>query len=937
MSTALCAVFFASGVAGLVFETLWFHQTGLALGNSIHATSLVLAAFMGGLALGNAVAAAFGDRLRRPLSTYAALEVLIGVAGVALVWLLPVLTPVLAPLLRPLQGDPWALNAVRTTAAFVLMLVPSVAMGATLPLLVRTLFFNDPRFGSVLGRLYGWNTLGAVVGAISGDAFWIGWLGIRGTALCAAGLNGAVAVVALAVARWQRARSTTPDNRPLGPARPLSRRAWRLLAAAFGSGAALLALEIVWFRFLLLSVSGTALAFAVMLAVVLAGIGLGGLLGSLWLARRPGAFAHASSVALWTGIACVSTYAFFDAAPRSFGMRPALTGWEILEVAAPLMLPASALSGLLFPLLGQALHEEIASPMRAAGLLTLANTVGAMCGSLFGGFVLLPGIGIEASLAGLAASYGGTALLCLPAGWRPATRAAARTLAVSVAALALCLALFPRGAMEERFLARLVSRFVQYEPVLVREALTETIIYLRRDLFGEPYIWRLLTNSHSMSSTSTRDQRYMTLFVYWPVAVHPEVRSALLISYGLGVTARALVETDELESLDIVDISSAILETNRLLYPEAGTFPLDDPRVRVHVEDGRHFLQTTNQRFDLITGEPPPPKLAGIVNLYTREYFGLVHDRLARGGITTYWLPTKGLFESDARSIIRAFCDVFADCSLWAGAGFDWMLVGSKGGLEPIEEERLSQQFRNPKVAARMRDIGLERAEQLGALFLADAAQLGTLTADALPLEDDHPKRLRDEIPNPQEFFREFMRSERARSRFRESAFVAKLWPASLREPTLAAFDDQALLEQTISQQVGDLAKRFAALDHVLRETSLKTLAVWIAGSDAAAGRAAEAGHGAGREGLGIDFHRAVDALARRDYAQAARLFERSRHRPLAADRRELLYYEIYALCLAGRLADARSLGDKAGIGRSARPQDQAFDAFLATRFRWRS
>src|SRR5206468_8297209 len=134
-------------------------------------------------------------------------------------------------------------------------------------------------------------------------------------------------------------------------------------------------------------------------------------------------------------------------------------------------------------------------------------------------------------------------------------------------------------------------------------------------------------------------RRYMKLFVYWPVAFHPAPKKALLISYGVGSTAKALTDTRAFEQIDVVDISRDVLSMDEVVYPDPATRPLRDPRVKVYVEDGRYYLLTTDQRYDVITAEPPPPKNAGIVNLYTREYFELLHDRLAEGGVATYWLP----------------------------------------------------------------------------------------------------------------------------------------------------------------------------------------------------------------------------------------------------------------------------------------------------------
>ena len=151
-----------------------------------------------------------------------------------------------------------------------------------------------------------------------------------------------------------------------------------------------------------------------------------------------------------------------------------------------------------------------------------------------------------------------------------------------------------------------------------------------------------------MSATDVQARRYMKLYAYLPAAVHPALRRALLVSYGVGSTARALVDTASLEHIDVVDLSSDILEMSERTTATDGRSPLDDPRVEVHIEDGRWFLHTTPHRYDLITAEPPPPMLAGVVNLYTREYFSLVRDRLAEGGMVTYWLPLRALSDQYA-------------------------------------------------------------------------------------------------------------------------------------------------------------------------------------------------------------------------------------------------------------------------------------------------
>ena len=164
--------------------------------------------------------------------------------------------------------------------------------------------------------------------------------------------------------------------------------------------------------------------------------------------------------------------------------------------------------------------------------------------------------------------------------------------------------------------------------------------------------------------------------------------------------------------------------------------------MNVHVEDGRYFLQATARRYDLITAEPPPPKHAGVVNLYSAEYFALARSRLRPGGFLTYWLPVHSLEEDDSRAVVRAFCDAFPDCTLWAGTELDWMLAGSNGAASPVDEAVFRRQWDDPKVGPELRRLGIENPEQLGALFMADAEGLAAFAGSAEPLVDDRPQRL---------------------------------------------------------------------------------------------------------------------------------------------------------------------------------------------------
>jgi spermidine synthase len=894
MLLALCAIFLLSGASALVFETLWFYQAGLAFGNSVWASSLVMAGFMGGLAVGNALAARVGDRLAGPVRVYAVLEVLIAVTGVGLVMLLPQLTALLAPLLGVLHDAPWLLNPLRLVFAFALLLVPASAMGMTLPILTRALTRADDGFGHVLGRLYAWNTAGAVLGTLLAETILIGALGIRSTAYAAGALNLVAAAAAAFIAT--RMGPSEPATKRLVASNPAS--AWPWLTAAFLSGFSLLALEVVWFRFLSLFVHTSTEAFAFMLAIVLAGIASGGAVASAWLRRKHEAHAHTATVIFGAGVLCVATYAAVPWVISTMAVRPLRSAAEILRLGIPLMLPVSLLSGAIFTLLGSSLRAHLPTVVTTAGVLTLANTLGAALGAFVGGFVLLPQLGMERSFFALALLYMATgALLLLRA-------EGGRRLALIAGAAALAsLVLFPFGSMESRHVRRTLAPYGSppAEQVSMREGIVETILYIEDRVMGRPHHYRMVTNSFSMSGTPVVGRRYMKLYVYWPVAINPELKSALLISFGVGSTAKALVDTPQLESIDIVDISPEIVEMSGIVFPSEAEHPLHDPRVRLHIEDGRYFLESTDQRFDLITGEPPPPGIAGVASLYTREYFELVRERLSDGGIATYWLPLAVLTDQSALGITGAFCEAFEDCSLWHGMGPDLMLVGTRGTLKQPSSAAFSRQWQDPNVVDELVSLGFEFPEQMGALFIGDADYLRQLSRDVPPLTDDQPKRITapaSSAENQRAVFGGWFDTEAARKRFHSSPLIQRLWPPELTKGADEHFSTQ-MLNDAIGRQLSfDWAQRFSALDLVLSNSRLTSLPGWLLSSDVDMQRiAADIPSGDPAEAE-AQYHLGVRSLANRDYAAAAAHMADSARSPALYHRATAI--RIFALGMGG-------------------------------------
>ena len=773
MAVILYVVFFVSGAAALIFESLLFRQAGLTFGNSVWASSIVLASFMAGLAIGS-YAVRRAERLRKPLRLYAALEVGVGITALALVIGLPKLTSLVALLLGSFSDQPAAMNALRVALAFPLMVVPAAALGGTLPLLATAMSRTDENFGRVLGRLYGINTIGAVAGVLAAELLLVPALGVRGAAAFAALLN----VVAAAGAAMLSSGGAAP-RKDFVEWRS-DQGGWFLLAAAGLCGAILLALEVVWFRFSLLWNSGTSVAFAIMLAVVLAAIGLGGVIASVVFARFPNAErSYLALLPLVSGIVLVLSYAGFDATDASGKFSIAENPGEMLVLAARLMFPVSLLSGVMFTAIGRALESRVAgNAAGAVAALSLSNTVGAMIGALLGGFLLIPYFGMERSFFILAITSGVVALFCAASvgvGHRVWTGMAAVVFVVS-------LVFFPFGLMKSAFLPTLVRAYSDEgeQIIAAREGRTETALYLERELWGEPKYFRLFTNSHSMSATTFQSRRYMNFFADFAFFVHPKPRKALLISYGLGVTAKALTSNPHLESIDVVDISSDILELNKEVPLHRVAHPLDDRRVRVHIEDGRSFLAMTREQFDIITAEPPPPKNAGVVNLYSQEYFELAKSRLARGGVLTYWLPVYQLESREAKAIIAGFCNAFEDCTLWSGIGLEWMLVGTnaldRGGP-------FANLWQHAEYGAHMSELAFPAPELVGTTFIADAPALRDMCKGTAPLTDDFPHRVSwHNPPGVDPFYNEFSTPAANRARFAQSEWIRKVWPAALRD-----------------------------------------------------------------------------------------------------------------------------------------------------------
>ncbi len=535
-AAALSAISFGSGAAGLAFELVWLHRAGLVFGNSVWAAAIVLSSFMAGLALGSLlVARAPAWIVRRPLRTYAAAEAVVALTGIALIFVFPHVNGVLRPLFQIATG-PGAGNLLRLGSTFALLLVPTTAMGATLPLLVAGTPGGSQHTGRRFGRIYGWNTLGAVAGVLIAEIILIERVGVAGTGCAAGALDLAIAFLAASLS----ADETRPTRPSAFDATLPSTTRWPLLCA-FLSGGLFLALEVLWFRCLGMYVLSTTLAAGIMLAVVLAGIALGGLCASRLLTRGAPRPKTLMTIAALSGTSVMCSYLAFQ-----YGTSGAQVGdtMRLVWFAAILTGPTAFLSGCFLTLLADRIGRELIDPARAVGALALANTIGAALGPPLAAFVLLPGLGMERSLGLIAVVYAFVVARLAVIGTCSLTRVtlAGRIMdAASPIVFFIALVVFaPRNSAVA--FARAASAYTADGATVVatREGPSETIFVLQQRWLGQPVYSRLVTNGFSMSGTTIPAMRYMRYFAYWPMLLRQSpVRRALVVCYGVGVTAAA--------------------------------------------------------------------------------------------------------------------------------------------------------------------------------------------------------------------------------------------------------------------------------------------------------------------------------------------------------------------------------------------------------------
>lgn len=721
---------FFSGAAALVYQTLWVKQLALIVGVDVYAVTTAISAFFAGLALGGALFGRRADRLARPLRLFAVLEAGTGVLGITATLVLAHAAPAFVSLESKAAPLAWVF-------LYVVIGLPALLMGGTLPAMVRVIAPSGGAVGRTSGNLYSANTAGAIAGAIAATFLLVPALGVLGSATAAAVLNFLAAAIALVGDR--RSKPRVPVEASLAQERCGVSLALGLYALA---GGVALGYEVVWTQAIVPFLSTRTFAFTVVLATYLVGLFLGSLVWSKFAdrVRKPwlvfGVLIAAAGVSAMLLLASIGPW--LPGAQRWLGIAVLnATGSELARMCARFALASSVVLLLPTMLLGAAFPVAVRLAGgadrigRDLGAILALNTAGGIAGTVLTGFVLVPAFGLVHTLGILAvvAAVLGAIAIARGGDFHKHALVGAGALVLMVAAVA---ALVPGDLLVRQFTAARSGK-----PVFYEETPSGTVAVLEERASSATFR-RLYIQGISNTGDGMPSLRYMRLQALLPLIIHRgEPKSALVIGLGTGITAGALLACDSLEHRVVVELLPAVVRAAPHFVGNYGVTA--DPRMTLRLADGRHELLRSADRYDLITLEPPPPSAAGVVNLYSRDFYALASQRLNPNGLLAQWWPLPTQNDEDSQSLVRSFLDVFPHVTLWTTELHEMLLIGS---VEPIQLDavRIAERLAQPGVSAALRGVGVASPAALLATYVTDRAGLERYAQDAPPTTDDRPR-----------------------------------------------------------------------------------------------------------------------------------------------------------------------------------------------------
>jgi predicted membrane-bound spermidine synthase len=745
----LYLLFTVSGFSGLIYESIWSHYLKLFLGHAAYAQTLVLAIFMGGMAIGSWLAGRYSVRWRNLLLGYALIEGVIGLCALVFHGVFVSATDLAYSAIIPKIGSPWAVDLFKWSLAGSLILPQSVLLGATFPLMSAGLIRRFPaESGTSLSMLYFTNSLGAAVGVLVSGFVLMNAVGLPGTILTAGLIN-----ISLALVVWSLVRNTSEKPGRATPQKTANGdvHSWRLLlAASLFTGAASFMYEIGWIRMLSLVLGSSTHSFELMLSAFIFGLAFGG----LWMRQRinhlkdPMRFLGVVQIVM--GLFALATLVTYNA---SFDLMHAIMkslartsdGYGLFNIASHaialgIMLPATFCAGMTLPLITHMLlrrgHGE-----NSIGAVYAANTVGAIAGVFFAVHVGLPVTGVKGLVtigAAVDMALGVVLIRVALAGSRPWTARAAAVLA-SVAVIAVLSSV----ELDQYKMASGVYRVgTLYRPGSVeilyhKDGKTATVDLLKH---SDGRI-SIRTNGKvdaalnmSASGGASTDESAMIMTAAVPLALYPQARTVANIGLGSGLTTHVLLSVPNVERVDTIEIEPAIVEAARGFGSRVER-AFDDPRSVIHIDDAKSFFAAYHAKYDIIVSEPSNPWVSGVSGLFSDEFYRRVRGYLNARGLFVQWIQ---LYEIDiglVSSVMKAIDRNFDDYAIYAADDANLLIVAQADGpLPPLDPKTLAQ----PGLATELRRIDIQTPQDFAMRHIGDRKLLAPLFASSpMPVNSD--------------------------------------------------------------------------------------------------------------------------------------------------------------------------------------------------------
>ena len=736
----LLLLFVGSGCAALIYEIVWFQMLQLVIGSTGVSLGVLLGSFMGGMCLGSLALPKYVPMHRHPLRVYATLELAIGALGLLLLALIPLVGGAYVSV------APSGLGSVlfRAALAGLLLIPPTVLMGATLPAISRYVTAT-PVGVSWMGFFYGGNIAGAVLGCLLAGFYLLREFDIVVATFVALFLNVAVAALAAGLSRYATHEASERPSDETVPVFAVSHRAV-LLAIAL-SGLTALGAEVVWTRLMGLMLGATTYTFSIILAVFLAALGVGSIAGSYVSRTSPNpriAFAVCQVGALlgiaWTAWAMAAQLPYWPINP-SIAQGPVPVFQLDLARAVWALTPAPLFWGASFPLAVASVADEGQDPGELMGGVYASNTVGAIVGALGFGVILIPLLGTQNAQRLLIVLAAVAALVLVAPRFLGSDRGRAgpvvmvQLVVAVVAVLALLVPPIPPVLVAY---GRYAPTYEQPNTLYLGEGRNSSISVTELD----NGVRNLHVGGKVVASTEPQDMRLQGMLGHLTALLHDDPKTVLVVGFGAGVTAGTFVTYPGIARIVIAEIEPLITEEASSYFTEVNNDVLSDPRVEVVHDDARHFLLTTDETFDLITSDPIHPWMKGAAALYSAEYFDLARAHLNPGGVITQWVP---LYETNAAAVkseMATFFEAFPDGTVWGntynGEGYDVVLAAKNGGIS-VDVDQFVDRLQAPEnegVAMSLAQAGFPRALDLLTTYTAGASDLAPWLEDAIVNRD---------------------------------------------------------------------------------------------------------------------------------------------------------------------------------------------------------